>query len=383
MTDITSLDILNDIPIRDTRGRFSHLLNTAAAPTQSSVATDVSISATTEAVEINDLVQKISANGAVTMGDEVMERRLRNIVAVFVKGVRDQLQTREALQRSRANGGLALSEIAADLVMQLLMHRPVAKPATVQRSEVVLPVIPLSPNVRPSKPHQFTQTELEHELAPPPPAVIDRTRPLPKPIAPSSTKAILRNALHITKQAVMPRVIAELSAKPFANRPLPPIVRPLSKPTLRQKLGNLWHRQRRVASPAISAPQAVVSATAKYATERITDIRPPSRLVNPVEELRRLRLVDWRALGDPLEAINRIWDKIKLIGKESFTQQLAARTAWRASEVHRLYLAISKEAVEQRMSIDAIIAARKQSQQPDLTSEEYTALAKLSRMLEY
>jgi|GEM_PF-1532347 len=380
MTATTPLDILNDIPIRDTRGRFSHLSGTPAAVAQAPVvAMDNTAASTAETTEINNLVQKISANGAVTMGDEVMERRLRNIVTVFVKGVRDQLQTREALQRSRANGGLALSEVAVDLVMQLLTHRPAAKPAVAPKHLDIVPTV-----VQTAPPHQFTQTELDHEIAPPPPAVVDRTRPLPKPIAPSSTKDTLRNALHITKQAVLPQALAGLAVKPFTNRPLPPPIRPLGKPGWRQQLSNLFHRQRQLAPlKAANVSPANVSVATNYAAERITDVRAPSRLVNPVEELRRLRLVDWRALGEPLQAIERIWEKIQLIGKESFPQQLAARTAWRDSEVHRLYLAISKEAVEQRQSIDAVIAARKAAQQPFLASGEYTALAKLSRMLEY
>lgn len=366
MTDTVPLDILQDIPIRDTSGRFSLVADQA---------TLTGAGTATEAARVTELVQKITATGAVTMGDEVMERRLRNLVAVFIKGVRNELQTREALQRARANGGLGLDDRITDLVMQLLRTRPAPKPVpSAPPGTVPATSRPAKPT---AAPHQFTVDELEHELPPPPPAMMTRSQPLPKPIATASVQATLRTALHITKQAVMPPPQGS-TVKPFADRPVPLPTRAVTKAAWWQQLTGRWRRQ-----PKPSVPVAAPGVTAAVTHERITDVRPPSRLVSPVEELRRLRLVDWRALGNPQQAIDRIWDKIQLIAAASFPQAHAARAAWRDSEVHRLYLAMGKEAVEQRRSLDASIAARQQARQPVLTSGEYAALAKLSRMLEY
>lgn len=118
--------------------------------------------------------------------------------------------------------------------------------------------------------------------------------------------------------------------------------------------------------------------------EKITDVKVPTRSVGPIDELKTLRLVDFKQLdSDPNKAILKIKQKIDLLEQDSFVKRIAGIEAWKQSEVYRTYLSLGKESMEQGMPIDAVISQRASQGLPTLNEAEFQALVKLNKMLEY
>ena len=112
------------------------------------------------------------------------------------------------------------------------------------------------------------------------------------------------------------------------------------------------------------------------------DVRFTPKLVGPVEELRATTLTDFRRLSkDPKEAALKIRDKVDLIGQESYTQRIAAVTAWQESEVYRLYLEVLRESLGGGKPPKEVIAGRNAAGKPTLTDAEFAAIMELSRTL--
>jgi len=156
---------------------------------------------------------------------------------------------------------------------------------------------------------------------------------------------------------------------------------------IKEKVTSVLHRGQ--AKPVVSGgaraaempkPQMAVPT----GREKITDIKFPTRLTGPLEELANFRLVDFRQLNpDPEKAAMKIREKLDLLENQSFSQRIAGIDAWRRSEVHRLYLALGKESLEQRKALSEVIGERERQKQPFLSQAEFGALGKLNKMLEY
>ncbi len=116
----------------------------------------------------------------------------------------------------------------------------------------------------------------------------------------------------------------------------------------------------------------------------MTDIRAPSMLVGPVEELRRMTLADFRKLStDPVEAIKKIVDKLKLLESESFAKRFAGIASLKESEVFTLYYTITRTALMKGLPIAKVIADRTADTLPVLTASEFNAILALNQMLRF
>ncbi|MFH1534610.1 MAG: hypothetical protein ABIF80_01365, partial [Patescibacteria group bacterium] len=117
---------------------------------------------------------------------------------------------------------------------------------------------------------------------------------------------------------------------------------------------------------------------------KIVDIKTPSRLMGPVEEIRSLNLVDFRRLGEnPQEAIGKIKEKVDLLEEESFTKKAEAIQAWKKSEIYQIYLDIGNEGMNKSKSVQDVITSRKMDGRSYLTNEEFEAVGDLNKQLRF
>lgn len=120
----------------------------------------------------------------------------------------------------------------------------------------------------------------------------------------------------------------------------------------------------------------------------IADIRPPAteaRLVGPTEELTYLTPEDFRRWGggDATASVRKVYEKIVLLGEESFSRRVEGVRAWRESPVYQLYLTMSQESLEQGKDFREILKAREAARQPTLTEAEFHAIVDLNRQLRF
>lgn len=147
-------------------------------------------------------------------------------------------------------------------------------------------------------------------------------------------------------------------------------------------------------TPALRSEESYLRVGATYpkplvekAGPKIEDIkvpRRPAKLIGPIEEIRGLRIEDWRKLADiPKQRANKIKEKIEILGKESLERKVQAIKAWKENEITQLYLEIGKESMEQRKSVAEVIIERSQMGKPTLNMEEFEVIADLNQSLRF
>ncbi len=112
----------------------------------------------------------------------------------------------------------------------------------------------------------------------------------------------------------------------------------------------------------------------------VTDIRKP-KLLTPADELREMKLIDFRRMGKAGEATARIKSKIDMLGAESLTKKREAVAAWKQSEIYTVYADMMGVAMAQGKSIDREISERAKSGKPHLTIDEIDAIMSLNELL--
>ncbi len=116
-------------------------------------------------------------------------------------------------------------------------------------------------------------------------------------------------------------------------------------------------------------------------TQSIAGVKRP-QVLDPVEELHAMTLQDFRRLSqDPKEAVQKVYQKIMLLEKESFTKKTAGLENWRDNEVNKLYLQMGRESFGKGVSMQEVIEQRKKVGQDFLVEPEFDALLELNGLL--
>lgn len=186
-------------------------------------------------------------------------------------------------------------------------------------------------------------------LAPPLPATsVPSIKPSPKPVPRVSPSTPFSD--HTKVQADNP-------AKPgMAPSPIPP------KPKVR-----------------VSAPGIARTISGK---PKMEEIKFSKKLFGPVEELKEMKLEDFRRLSkDPKERAIKIKDKIDLLEEESFEKRMQGATAWQQSPVNRVYLNLIQDAFQTGKNIQTIISEREAQGRQTLNWEEFQAILDVNQKI--
>ena len=116
----------------------------------------------------------------------------------------------------------------------------------------------------------------------------------------------------------------------------------------------------------------------------MTGVKQKERVIGPIDEFSEITLLTFRRLStDPIEAAQKIVDKIRSLEKESYLKRATAIQNWRKSEVYNLYLDLGKESMEKNLSIDRIIEQKILSKEKVLTKKEFSAITDLNKKLRF
>ena len=136
-------------------------------------------------------------------------------------------------------------------------------------------------------------------------------------------------------------------------------------------------------APIALAPKPITATPASYVprptTSKVTDVRPTSKLLGPMEELSMLTLQDFRRIGtNPTESVLRVETKIERLKKESLTRGKQGIVAWKSSPLYQQYNEIMHESLNRRIGPDALLLEK-----PSLTIEEFHAIMELNAKLRF
>ncbi len=117
---------------------------------------------------------------------------------------------------------------------------------------------------------------------------------------------------------------------------------------------------------------------------KMEDIKKVSKFGGPLEELGSMSLVDFRRFGkNSKEAIKKIMEMFELLEEEGFNKRMAGIKAWRQSPINKLYLAIGQESIIKKKDIKQVIEMRKKEKKEYLSEKEFNVIMELNKRLRY
>lgn len=281
--------------------------------------------------EIKKSTEKIAQYGKITFTDENLKNKFSNIVSARLRDIRDEMETMEILTRDKGVGGLGLATDVAKKISELI--------------ETEFQLLSEARKARELKKHEeWKQTDKAEKAQKEELVKTEERRKLD-----DKFRKITGNSSKIkTVGSEAPYSKADVRVKSE------PVVKPIEFPR----------------------PMA---ASGKPLVE---DISFTPKLLGPIDELRKMTLLDFRRFGkNPESAAAKIKDKIDLLEDESHIKKIEGLRAWRESEVAKIYFEIMRQSINDGKSIDEIIATRNAGKIPSLTPDEFKAVMKLSEMM--
>lgn len=105
--------------------------------------------------------------------------------------------------------------------------------------------------------------------------------------------------------------------------------------------------------------------------------------MGPAGEMSSLTLVEFRRLGQgAADSARRLIEKFHHYQKESFALWAQAVNGWRQSEVHRIYLDMGRQSLEQGIPIAKVVQQRAAAGLPYLSEHEFSIVADFNRQLQ-
>ena len=379
---------------------------------------------------LEESVSLVIQKSGLNVTDEVLKVRLKNIVTARLKDIRDSFETKDILTRPVKIGGLGLKEEEADKVVRLAgeefkkgykkdlaafeKYKKVEEPPRKPVSAVPQP----KPIMQPPKP-VYTPRPAPPFASADAKAMADKKAPegRPKPVlevktatpAMPSAKARLAPpppSLPIKEKERPEKVELPFEKKPSVKVPAKPEVKVKIEPKIvkeekRGLLTRLFKKEKATGVKGIKekvrSEEARVEIKSKVVETRVVrrpeleggrprmeDVKFTPKLVGPVDELRRFNLVDFRRLSaDPSKAAQRIYEKIELLGEDSFNKKVLGIKSWRQSELVQSYLDLVYENIEKNLTLEQVINLKQSQNLETLSLEEFKAIMDLNKKLRF
>jgi len=363
------------------------------------------LSSEMRALDIEKDIEVIIKEAGLVLPSALAVSRFKNIIAIYVRGVRSKIDTRNTLAKDVKIGGLNLSPEEIDRVLKICDTR-VAKtsasastaPAPATRLDKIIETVDKAG--APAAEYNLKQAlakgevkspsgiklDTKHELEKPD-AQLDLPKPAdkldlpkPKPELELKPKPELKEPARVEEKPKAEIKPAAPKAAPIISAPAPKVApaapkaaSPAPKPAPKSAPVSMA-AARNLANQKVPAPAA--------AKPQMHDIKPMPKVMGPIEELQFLDVVNFRHLGTtPADMTAKIFMKIKLLEKDGYDKMVAGVRAWRQSPVNRLYLRLGQEAIAKGQSMKGVSEARKNSSQEYLSMEEIEAIVSLNGKL--
>jgi len=290
------------------------------------------------AIPLEQKLEEVIGRAQINFGSLELADRFRQILKIYLRGIRNRLETKMTLVKPLVNGGLSFDHDSAEKVMVLADKAINAKPG-----ETMAP---------------WPKIKLPELAAIGRDAAYDFSR-LKKPE--DKIKASASGGLKKLDTS------HELPASPMLQRgePAPPQPAPA---------GQMPLIKRRFEAENLS----------QSGKARIEDVKFVPKVMGPIDEIKYMDLTAFRRLGgDPLKTAEKIKNKLVLLEEESYGKRLEGIKAWRVSPIFKLYLALGSLSISENKPIDVIIEERKLAGEEYLTSDELKAIMDLNKNLRF
>lgn len=318
--------------------------------------------------------QNLIEEAPLRISDDVIRRRLINILITRFSGVRDTIDTREILTRSSKIGGIGLESAQAEMLLKKIEEK--SKKIGYAEPEVLENIPFIAKASRISKPDTF----------PPPQKKIQK-------IEEQTQEDILKLIQELPEYKILPtQRQKDVREEPRTGQPSPlhalnnaPATSLPSVAAAPAKEQEFQVPSQTVLSPQKSPAQVVTEkALETRAEEETQSQRTKVKLSGPLDELAELDITELRRLSqDPYKAVKHIEQKLEILEKDSFAQKAQGIAVWRKSPLFKLYVEMGRESIMKKESIENVMESRKINKQPYLTAEECSAIMDVNRQIRF
>lgn len=296
-----------------------------------------------ERTKIDDVVDQVMAEVAVPNLEEYIQKRLRNVISTRVRDVRSSIQTRSILERESKVGGVGLEAAEAQRVAgviekayessreQIMNEEKTAIQATLATQQIKID----ERKKRDSEEHAKWFEEKTKKA--------------------QAEDAMRKAAFGIGVQA-------------------PPADLTPGQAAFAAAATNMKGVNVKLSSPSMAATDTRPS---------MDDVRAPVQLVGLAEELGNMGLAEFRRLAkDPVQAEQKILQKLETLKAESFDRWTEGVEAWRRCPLQQQYLRLVTESFSSGKPV-AELAGEKRKQDSALPSgEELAAIISLNSQIQ-
>lgn len=320
---------------------------------------------------------------------EELQKKWRQIILARLKNVRDAAATARVLSATVAEGGLELPATEAERLTGILEKTLRGLNAKKQETSVAEKIANVQARTKElAKDPDQVQKEKQAELN-------KRFVGLFGKKAVAEIREETHRELMTEAQAHpngVPAKIAVIAAPPVVVKPIEPLPVPVNMPSVppaptvtAQYTPKVPERLKQIinAEQPYFSGQPVVAPPPKAAF-KAADIKPPKRLLNPIDELRAMTLVDWRRLSpDASVRVQKIRGKIEAAGADGAPEKLRAISAIQESEPIKIYREILRASIFQQQSFAEAATARQENNLPTLDTAEEEAIRSLLDAIRY
>jgi hypothetical protein len=274
--------------------------------------------------------EKIGASANFSLEDKL---RLEKIIASRLREIRTLIETKEALTRKNESGGLNLAMAAAETIIKIVEEEK-------RKWE--------------KNPKEYVKTETENQKL-----------------------EIRKQALPINEKLQAEKGLLDQNQSDINPEDI--------KNPQWQKIATALRTQQEKTTSDVIGPKGKIATPA--AEIKVTAYQPPAesafrkerRIMGPIEELLNVDLSEFRALGrSPKEAVNRLYEKISNLAKDSLEEKAKGVAAWKTSPLYRLYLAVGEESLRKGLPVEGILKTKN-----NMTWDEFQAIGDLNEQLNY
>ncbi len=350
------------------------------------------------AEQVENKIADIMGQINIIFSSEAMSNRLQGVLKTYLRGVRDQVDTRLALGRETANGGLGLDEDIADDILKIvdvinkdekahpgriIKHKKFHLPEDEQNSNnEIFGDASLERDVA----YDFSKLDAKEEL------VADDNK---KEESVEKEEDILVSLGQVDedKDEDEKDLVLDLSTTVKADD------KKEQQEQQEQEQAELKSVEK---SKDVFSSGAIAKARNKQAVNinnkevtakqfndmsgkiKMEDIKKVSKLGGPLEEISSMNLVDFRRLSkDSKEAVKKILGMFELLEEDSFSKRMEGVKVWRKSPINKIYLNLGQESIIEQKDIKTIIEKRKKEKKDYLSQEEFNAIMELNAKLRY
>ncbi len=277
-------------------------------------------------------IKSIMTQANLTFINSNLQKRLETIISARLRDVRDETETKEMLMRGDKVGGLGLAPVQADKVLELL-RGVFAEVSLVYKKD------------EEQKKQKFVREQIERE-------------------------ALRKSERERREREEREKLYTRITG-------VAPTIKTIKQPTAYSQQLTAGNQQR-----AITATVQQLQAPA--AKPRVEEVKFTPRVTGPIEELGGMNLAEFRRMSkDPKMAVQKIKDKLELLGDEDYAKKIEGIKAWQESGINKLYLILLKESLMKGVAIDAIIEEKGKAGAETLTKDEFNAIMELNRDLRF